>query len=112
VYVNQTEKSHVNISGRHNYVRFEVNQYGLGATGQTTVAGGSVATISVAAGGSEFLNGDPNVEIEGLGTGATATASIDANSVSDITLVSSGQGYVQPPNVKINMGSITSIKYR
>jgi hypothetical protein len=114
VYVNQTERAHVNINGRHNYVRFEINQYGKDATATSTVNNGAVSSVTVANGGDQFLgtNVQPNVEINGLGTGATATATVDANSVNSITLTGTGQGYMQAPNVKINLGSITSIVYR
>ena len=113
VYTNQTARAYLNISGNHNYLRFEINQYGKGATATATISGGAVSTVSVAAGGTDFLTtGAVNVDIEGLGTGATATGTISSNSVTGLTLTAGGSGYVQAPNVKVNLGSITSIKYR
>jgi len=113
VYTNQTDRAHVNIAGNHNYLRFELNQYGNNATATANVSSGAVTSISVANGGDEYLGtGSPNVEIIGLGTGAEATATVTSDSVTGLTLTDGGQGYVQAPNVKINLGSITSISYR
>jgi hypothetical protein len=118
VYTNQTDRAHVNIAGVHNYLRFEINQYGNNATATAIASSGAVSSITVQNGGDQYISlGSPNVEIEGLGTGATASATVTDNSVSGITITDSGQGYVGgyaglQPNVKINMGSITSISYR
>jgi len=112
VYTNQTTRSYINVAGYHSYVRFEINQYGKGATATATVSNGVVTGVSLAAGGSEYTSSTPNVDIEGLGTGATATATVTGESVSSVTLVSGGQGYEHIPNVNINLGSITSIVYR
>jgi len=111
-YTNQTDRAYINVSGHHNYIRFEINQYGKGATATATVSNGVVTGVSVAAGGSEYTTSTPNVEITGLGTGATATATVSGGSVSGITLVTGGQGYEQVPTVEINLGSITQILYR
>ena len=112
VYTNQSERSYINVAGHHGYIRFEINQYGKGATATATVSNGVVTNVSLAAGGSEYTVSSPNVEIEGLGTGATATATVTGNAVSSVSLVTGGQGYEQTPNVTINLGSITSIVYR
>ena len=112
VYTNQTKRAFVNVEGRHNWVRFEVNQYGLAATGSATVQNGSVTEIS-ATGGSEYYGpGTPNVEISGVGTGATATATISGNVVTQITVTNGGQGYEATPTVEVNNGTITQITYR
>ena len=112
VYTNQTERAFINVDGRHNWIRFEINQYGVAASGSATVVNGVVTEIS-ATGGSEFLGaGTPNVEIKGLGTGATATATVTGNVVSAITVTNGGQGYESTPTVEVNNGSITQILYR
>lgn len=112
VYINQTKRAFVNVEGRHNWVRFEINQYGVAATGSATVQNGSVTEIS-ATGGSEYYGpGTPNVEISGLGTGATATATISGNVVTQISVTNGGQGYEATPTVEVNNGTITQITYR
>lgn len=113
VYVNQTDRAYVNIAGKHNYLRFELNQYGNNATATANVSSGAISSVTVANGGEEYLGtGSPNVEFEGLGTGAEATATTSGNTVVGLTLTAGGQGYVQAPNVTINLGSVTSISYR
>lgn len=112
VYTNQSDRSYINVAGHHGYIRFEINQYGKGATATATVTNGVVTSVSLAAGGSEYTTSSPNVDIEGLGTGATATATVTGNAVSSVNLVTGGQGYEQVPNVNISLGSITSIVYR
>lgn len=112
VYTNQTERAHINVSGYHNYIRFEINQYGKGATATATVSNGIVTGVSVAAGGSEYTTSTPNVEISGLGTGATATATVSGGVVTNVSLLTGGQGYEQTPAVEINLGSIIQILYR
>ena len=114
VYTNQTTRSYINIDGRHNWIRFQLNQYGLSGEGVATVANGAVTAIT-SAGGSEWYGaGNPNVDIEGNpgGTGATATATLNNNSVGSITVTNGGQGYIEVPLVKINNGRITQILYR
>jgi len=114
VYTNQNTRSYINIDGRHNWIRFQLNQYGLSGEGVATVANGAVTAIT-SAGGSEWYGaGNPNVDIEGNpgGTGATATATLNNNSVGSITVTNGGQGYIEVPLVKINNGRITQILYR
>jgi len=111
-YTSTSTRSYINVAGHHNYIRFEINQYGKGATATAVVNNGAVTSISLAAGGSEYQTSTPNVDINGLGTGATATATVTGNAVSNVNLVSGGQGYLTAPNVNINLGSITSIVYR
>ena len=114
VYANQNTRSYINIDGRHNWIRFQLNQYGLSGEGVATVANGAVTAIT-SAGGSEWYGaGNPNVDIEGNpgGTGATATATLNNNSVGSITVTNGGQGYIEVPLVKINNGRITQILYR
>src|SRR6056300_11843 len=112
VYTNQIKRAFVNVEGRHNWVRFEINQYGVAATGSATVQNGVVTEIS-ATGGSEYYGpGTPNVEITGLGTGANATATISGNVVTQITVTNSGQGYEATPTVEVNNGTIAQITYR
>ena len=111
-YTNQTTRDIKHVIGAANYIRWEINQYGKGATATAEVSGGAVSSVSVASGGSEFLQSGVNVDIEGLGTGATATGTVTANTVSDLTLATGGEGYVSTPDVKVNLGEITLIKYR
>ena len=113
VYTNQNNRAYINVDGRHNWVRFEVNQYGYSASAVAEVASGGVSNVTLNGGGVEWYGaGNPNVEIEGLGTGATATATVSGNAVSSISLTTSGQGYITVPEVKLNRGEITQILYR
>jgi hypothetical protein len=114
VYTNQNTRSYINIDGRHNWIRFQLNQYGLSAEGVATVQNGSVTAITSGGGSEWFGAGNPNVDIEGNpgGTGATATATLNSNSVGEITVTNGGQGYIEVPTVKINNGRITQILYR
>ena len=114
VYANQNTRSYINIDGRHNWIRFQLNQYGLSGEGVATVANGAVTAITSAGGSEWFGAGNPNVDIEGNpgGTGATATATLNSNSVGSITVTNGGQGYIEVPLVKINNGRITQILYR
>jgi hypothetical protein len=111
-YTNQSDRSYINVAGHHGYIRFEINQYGKGATATATVSNGVVTNVSLAAGGSEYTTSAPNVEIEGLGTGATATATVSGGVVTNVSLLTGGQGYEQTPAVEINLGKITQILYR
>jgi hypothetical protein len=111
-YVNQDSRAYVNVAGHHNYIRFEINQYGKGTTVVATASSGSVNTLRVQGGGSQYTGPSPNVEIRGLGTGATATATVTGDAVSNVDLVTGGQGYVVDPTVEVNLGSITQITYR
>ena len=113
VYVNQDSRDYINVDGIHNWVRFEINQYGYAASAVAQVSNGDVSNITLNGGGVEWYGaGSPNVEITGLGTGATATATASANAVSTISLVTSGQGYITVPTVKLNRGEITQILFR
>jgi len=111
-YTAESGKNYLNVAGYHNYIRFEINQYGKGATATATIANGAVTGITLAGGGGQYKTSSPNVEIEGLGTGATATATVTGDAVTSISLVTGGQGYEQVPTVKINLGTITNIIYR
>lgn len=112
VYTNQNNRAYINVDGRHNWVRFEINQYGLAATGSATVQNGVVTQISTTGGSEYYGPGTPNVEITGLGTGATATATISGNVVTQISVTNGGQGYEATPTVEVNNGTITQITYR
>ena len=113
-YVNRQVKDYWNIEGYHNYVRFEVNQYGYKAkAGNAVVSGGAVTTISTNNQGSQWISTPfPNIDIVGEGTGATGYAEASGGNITDIVVVTGGEGYVNNPNVKINNGFITSIAYR
>lgn len=112
-YVNQDTRTYINVPGYHNYVRFEINQYGTPANANVQVANGAVSSMVISGGGNDWFGTvAPNVTIVGLGTGATATAAVANNTVTSLTLTSGGEGYNATPNVLISNGSITSIKYR
>ena len=112
VYNNQTTRAFINVNGRHNWIRFEINQYGVAATGSAIIANGVVTQISTTGGSEYYGPGTPNVEITGLGTGATATATISGNVVTAITVTNGGQGYEATPTVEVNNGTISQIVYR
>jgi hypothetical protein len=113
-YINRELRDYWNIEGYHNYLRFEINQYGEKANpGNIQVGGGAVTSIGQNSQGSEWLSTPlPNVEFDGLGTGAEAFAVASGGAITSIVLTQGGQGYVKAPNAKINNGSITSIAYR
>lgn len=111
-YTNQSERTFINVEGKHNYIRFEINQYGVDATATATVSNGAVTAIAVNGGGSQYRTSSPRVRILGVGTGATATASVVDNALSSITLITTGQGYETTPDVIIDTGEITQILYR
>ena len=113
VYTNQNNRAYINVDGRHNWVRFEVNQYGYSASAVAEVASGGISNVTLNGGGVEWYGaGNPRVKFEGLGTGASATATVTANAVSSISLVTSGQGYITVPEVRLDRGEITQILYR
>ena len=114
VYTNQTTRSYINVDGRHNWIRFQVNQYGLSGEGVATVVNGAVTAIT-SGGGSEWYGaGNPNIDIVASsgGTGATATATLNGSKVGEITVTNGGQGYIEVPTVNVNRGQITQILYR
>lgn len=112
VYVNQDTRDYINVAGYHNYIRFEINQYGKDASVTASVSNGTVTELSLQGPGAEYLAPAPNIEIEGQGTGAAGTASTTGEVVGSVTLVDGGQGYVTEPEVTVNLGSITQILYR
>ncbi len=62
-----------------------------------------VASISVTAGGTLYVQATTTVVISGGGgVGATATATVSAGAVSAITVTSAGSGYTSTPTVTIN----------
>jgi len=113
VYAAQTNRDYINVNGTYNWLRMQINQYGLSASAVAEVSGGAVTSVTLNGGGSEWYGlGAPRVKINGLGTGATATATVSANAVSTITLTSSGQGYIEVPTVTVDRGEITQILCR
>ena len=112
-YNNQDTRSYINVSGFHNYLRFEINQYGAQAVANAQVANGTVSSLTLSSGGSQwFGTSDPRVKIEGQGSGAEATAVANGSNVTGITLVDGGVGYNDVPKVYIDNGAITQITYR
>lgn len=114
-YTNQNIRSYINVDGRHNWLRLEINQYGVQATGIAQVSSGAVTQLSInstSTGIQWFGAGNPRVVIEGLGTGAAGTATKSGGAVDSITLTSGGQGYIEVPTVKFDNGEITQILYR
>ncbi len=112
-YTNQTQRTYINVDGRHNWLRLEVNQYGISANATAQVQNGSVTTISSNGSGSEWYGpGNPRVQLEGFGSGATATTTVDGGKIGTITVTNGGQGYITAPTVVIDNGEITQITYR
>ena len=112
-YTNQNVRSYINVDGRHNWLRLEVNQYGISANATAQVQNGAVTTISSNASGSQWYGpGNPRVRLDGLGTGATATTTTNGGKIGTITLTNGGQGYITAPTVIIDNGEITQITYR
>lgn len=114
-YVNQTQRTYINVDGRHNWLRLEVNQYGLNGNATAQVSNGAVSTVDLnnATTGSQWYGpGNPRVRFDGLGTGATATATVNGGKLATITLTNGGQGYITAPKVIIDNGEITQITYR
>ena len=112
-YTNQNARTYINVDGRHNWLRLELNQYGISGNATAQVQNGAVTTISSNGSGSEWYGpGNPRVRLEGLGTGATATTTVDGGKIGTITLTNGGQGYITAPTVIIDNGEITKITYR
>jgi len=112
-YTNQKARTYINVNGRHNWLRLEMNQYGISGNATAQVQNGAVTTISSNASGSEWYGpGNPRVRLDGLGTGATATTTVDGGKLGTITLTNGGQGYITAPTVIIDNGEITQITYR
>lgn len=115
-YINQVKRDYFNVEGYHNYVRFEVNQYGYNAkVGNILVSGGTVTNVTMNNQGSQWISTPfPNIDIIGEGTGATAyaTASPSSGAIVNAVVVTGGEGYVNNPNAAVNNGFITSIAYR
>ena len=114
-YINRIARDYWNVEGYHNYLRFEVNQYGYKAKiGNAVVSGGTVTNVTMNNSGSQWISTPfPNVDFVGEGTGAEGFAVATASgNVSAVTVTAGGAGYVNNPNAKINNGFITSIAYR
>ena len=112
-YTNQNARTYINVDGRHNWLRLELNQYRIRGNATAQVQNGAVTTISSNGSGSEWYGpGNPRVKLDGLGTGATATTTVDGGKLGTITLTNGGQGYITAPNVIIDNGEITQILYR
>lgn len=112
-YTNQNARTYINVDGRHNWLRLEMNQYGVSGNATAQVQNGAVTTISNNGAGSEWYGpGNPRVRLDGLGSGATATATTNGGKIGTITLTSGGQGYITAPKVIIDNGEITQITYR
>jgi len=113
-FINQADRVYWNVPGYHNYVRFEINQYGYKAkAGNAVVSGGSVTNVTMNNQGSQWISTPfPNIDFIGEGTGAEGYAVASGGDVTGIVVTDGGEGYVNNPNVKINNGFITSIDYR
>jgi len=113
-YINRTDRDYWNIEGYHNYLRFEVNQYGYKAKiGNAVVSGGSVTNVTMNNSGSQWISTpNPNVTFVGEGTGAQGYAIASGGNVTAVVVTAGGEGYVNNPNAKINNGFITSIAFR
>lgn len=112
-YSAQNVRSYINVEGYHDYLRFEINQYGQTANAQAVVSGGEIISLNLTATGNQWYGTTtPAVTIQGRGTGATAVATANSNVVTSVTLVNAGEGYLTTPQVAITNGSITSIAFR
>lgn len=114
-YNNQNSRTYINVDGRHNWMRFEINQYGLGGNAVAEVSNGAVTSLSLNSStiGSQWYGpGSPRVVIDGLGTGATGSATVSGGAITSITLTTGGQGYIEAPAVTLDNGEITQILYR
>ena len=114
-YNNQNSRTYINVDGRHNCVRFELNQYGLGGNAVAEVSNGAVTSLNLNSStiGSQWYGpGTPRVVIDGLGTGATGSATVSGGAITSITLTTGGQGYIEAPAVTLDNGEITQILYR
>lgn len=113
-FINQADRVHINVEGYHDYLRFEINQYGQKAQlSNIVVSGGAVTSVPVNNQGSEWISTpNPNIDFQGEGTGAAAFAVASGGNIVDVVLTAGGEGYVNNPNAAINNGFITSIVFR
>lgn len=112
-YDNTSTRDHINVQGRHGWLRFEINQYGANATANIQVANGSVSNIALTSGGNQWYGvTTPRVVIFGNGTGALANATVANGVVSTLQLDSGGEGFNSVPQYTIDCGTITQIAYR
>lgn len=112
-YNAQQDRAYFNVEGYHNYLRFEINQYGSNANAQVNVSGGTITSaVLTNTGNNWFGTVQPKVSIQGLGTGAQITATANNSMVSSVTLINGGEGYNNTPNVFISNGTITNISWR
>lgn len=111
VYIDQNARDHINVVSNYLYLRLQFDQQGRDAGVTANVSGGSVSTLNLAGGGSNWI-GTPRVVFDGYGTGAAAVATVTGGVVSSVVLTAGGTGYNDTPNVHIDSGSVTSIKYR
>ena len=111
-YVNQTARDYINVAGHHEYLRFEINQYGRGASADVITSNGSISDITLSSGGDQYTGGAARVLIDGQGSGAVASATVANGSVTGVTVTDGGSGYENTPTVEFDLGEITQIVYR
>jgi len=79
---------------------------GVVATATATVTSGSISSITVTNGGTNY-NSDPYITISGGGgSGANAYATVTNGVITGITMISGGSGYTSAPTVSISGGAL------
>ena len=86
--------------GRSNLV------YGVDTT-EATAGGDNVSAVSVAVGGTLYVEAPAVAFSGGSGSGAAATATISGGAVTAITVTNTGTGYTSVPTVNINNPAVT-----
>lgn len=80
--------------------------YGVDAT-EAKAGGDNVAAVSVAVGGTQYVEAPAVSFSGGGGTGAAATATISGGAVTAITVTNTGTGYTSVPTVSVNNPAVT-----
>ena len=84
------------------------NTYAAIATAiQTTITTGTVASVTVTAGGTGYTSAPTVVFTGGGGTGAAGTATVTAQAVTVVTITNAGTGYTSAPVVTFTGGAGT-----
>jgi len=79
---------------------------GVVATAVATVSSGTVASIAVTKGGTNY-NNNPIITISGgSGSGATAVANVSNGVITGITVTKAGSGYTGTPTVSVTGGAL------
>jgi hypothetical protein len=115
VWDNQMERYILSVPGNYHWMRWEINQYGSGATASVTVNESYViGSVSIDAPGKDFLIGNvAHIDISGQGADANVYATVENGQVTGAVVVNPGQDYYgATPTVTIDVGHIERITYR